>query len=91
MTSKQKTIATYLLTGGYIAKCPPNNYRLRTSDHHVVSKFYDVTFSIFKELLRRDKDGLFLLDRNKVRQLHGSAWIKQEYYKIRKESIAQRA
>ena len=83
MTTNQKTIGKHLLQGANIACCYSSGYRLRTSNHSPIMSFHKDTFKVFKPLLRKEKSGLLVLNKNKVRQLHGAAWLKVEYNKMR--------
>lgn len=82
MTALQKAIVISLLEGGNIANAHKNGYRLRTAKHSVISKFMYPTFHALSDLLRKEKRGLYVIDKNKVRQLRGNAWAKKEYKKI---------
>lgn len=78
MTPLQKDTVEKLLQGFTIANAYRNGYRLRTPQAHVVRKLNEQTFLILKPLLRRHK-GLFVINKNAVRQLHGGSWIKKLY------------
>ena len=78
MSPAQKFIAQKLLEGYYITPYGPHWYRLRSPEHVVVRKLSNKTFKGFKNLLRK-KDTVWLINKNCVRQLHGSTFIKQQY------------
>lgn len=82
MTSLQKAIVVSLLEGCTIYNARSSGYRLRTSNGCVISKFYGPTFYALKPLLRREKNGLYVIDKREVRQLHGKNWVKKEYKKV---------
>lgn len=84
ITPLQKKIITELLAGGSVAKYPRYPYRLRDQSGSVVLKFNQNTFSSLKNLLRKIKDGLFLIDKNEVRKLRGNSWAKKYYKSLRK-------
>lgn len=84
MTSLQKAIVYSLLQGATIYNGRASGYRLRTADGYVISKFYGPTFDALKPLLRRQKNGLFVINKNEVRQLHGKSWVKKQYGKMLK-------
>lgn len=81
MTSLQKAIVLSLLDGCNIANSSRDGFRLRTPQAHVISKFYAQTFNSIRPLLRKEKNGLYVLDKRHVRTLHGQAWVKKEYKK----------
>ena len=83
MTALQKAIVSSLLDGATIANCRASGYRLRTAKGHVIGKFYEPTFFSLKFILRKEKSGLYVIDKNQVRQLHGKSWIKKEYKKLK--------
>lgn len=82
MTHLQKTIVQSLLDGCNIANCKSSGYRLRPAKNNVIAKFYSPTFYSLKKILRKEKSGLYVIDKNAVRQLHGKSWIKKEYKKF---------
>jgi len=79
MTSLQKQIISQLLQDGTIAKYPRYPYRLRDAAGNVQLKFNENTFRSLKNLLRKRKDSLIVIDKNEVRKLRGNAWAKQQY------------
>jgi hypothetical protein len=81
MTSLQKAIVQSLLDGCNIATYRNGNFRLRTANNCVISKFYEPTFDSLKFILRKEKNGLYVIDKKAVRSLHGKTWIKKEYRK----------
>lgn len=89
MTSLQKAIINNLLEGATIANCRSSGYRLRTQEGSVISKFYTPTFYSLKKYLRKEKSGLFVINKNEVRQLHGKSWIKREYKKHLKQNLCK--
>jgi len=79
MTQSQKDIIVHLLAGGSIA-----SYRLRDRNNNPMMKVNPQTFYWLKsEVLRRMPGGFFIINKTKVRQLHGNSWIKKTY----KESL----
>lgn len=81
MTPLQKDTVSLLLKGGTIT-AGSNGYRVRNALHQVEWKIKRSTFYTLKYLLRRTSDGLFMINKNEVRKLHGSNWIKAEYKKL---------
>jgi hypothetical protein len=65
--------------GGTIARNPKYGHRLRDESGTVVIKFYETTFRKIDHLLRKRKDGLFVLDKNEVRKQNGNSWVKKAY------------
>ncbi|MFC4261951.1 hypothetical protein ACFOWM_03610 [Ferruginibacter yonginensis] len=39
------------------------------------------TFRAIKDVLRTISKGVYVINKNKVRQLHGGTWLKQHYKK----------
>lgn len=79
MTDLQKTIFTVLIKGGSIAKTG-QSYRLRDDGVNPVSVFTYRTWFIIRRFVRLDRKlNVFVLDRKKVRALHGKSWLKQQY------------
>ena len=83
MTPLQKKIIIELLSGGTIANYPRFPFRLRNKKNMPIAKFNENTFYSIYSLLRRRKDSLFVIDKNKVRKLRGSTWIKKYYKSIK--------
>jgi hypothetical protein len=81
MTTLQKEIITELLNGGNISGNKTYGYRLRTSNQVCVRKFHDRTLYRVKDVLRKS-GSVYVINKSKVRQLHGSSWIKQHYKSI---------
>lgn len=80
MTSLQKQIVTKLLLEDCtIADCRSSGYRLRSKDHDPVLKFYRSTFLSIKSILRKKAPSLYVIDKNKVRQLNGNTYTKRLY------------
>lgn len=77
MTDAQKHIINHLLAGSSIYSHPLGIY-LR-SDTTFVKKINPRTWRQVKYYTRKGKDGLFVIDKRKVRKEHGNTWIKQTY------------
>ena len=80
MTRLQKDTLLLLLKGGSIS-AGSNGYRVRNSKHLVEWKIKSSSFFTIKYLLRKTKDGLFVMNKTEVRKLHGRNWVKVEYLK----------
>jgi hypothetical protein len=52
MTKLQKHIIDHLFNDAYIVPFGPDCYRLRSSEHHPLRKFYNETFKAIKSILR---------------------------------------
>jgi hypothetical protein len=87
MTAKQKDIIRKLLDGYTIVGNSAYGFRLRDQKKNVAIKFSYKTFFRIKHPLRKHKD-CFLVDKNKMRQMHGSSFAKQLYKKQSKKSAA---
>ncbi len=81
MTRLQKDTLLLLLKGGSIS-AGSNGFRVRNSQHQVEWKIKSSSFYTLKYLLRKTKAGLFVINKNEVRKLHGSNWVKREYTKL---------
>lgn len=78
ITQLQKDIVIELFKGGSIAAYG-KFYRLGDKKHSPVRTFYFNIWFRVKHILRKS-GGMYVLDKNKVRKLHGKNWIKK-YYK----------
>lgn len=89
MSPEQKYIIELLLEGYTIAGNREYGIRLRTPDCRVVRKINERTWDKLKDILRREKSGLIVIDKRKVRQLHGNCIVKRIYkqkLKLKKEN-----
>lgn len=77
MIATQKHIINHLLAGSTIYGHPLGMY-LR-SGTSFVKKINPRTWRQVKYYTRKWKDGLFVIDKRKVRGEHGNTWIKQTY------------
>lgn len=84
MTDLQKEIIQKLLLGYNIYGNPRYGFRLRSPELHPCRRFSYKTFLSIQNLLRK-KGSVFLINKNKVRQLHGKSFAKQEYKNITKK------
>lgn len=83
MTKTQRSIMGYLLKGYSIAAYRTAKYRLRDENNCVVLTMNAATFRAIKPLLRKTPAGLFVADKNRVRQLHGNDLVKRRYKKMK--------
>lgn len=67
-----------LLEGGSLVASGRNGYRVRDAAHNVRLKVTSALFQDIKPVLRR-KGGMFLINKNEVRRLHGNTLLKQWY------------
>lgn len=81
MTDLQKEIIRKLFAGGNIARNGQYGYRLRDEKQNAVASFGYKTFFRIKDLLRK-KDKCFVIDKRKVRQLHGRHFAKKLYKRL---------
>lgn len=84
MTPLQKQIIQELLQGGNIANCFASGYRLRDGTHNGIRRFTAPTFFSLQKFLRKEKSGLYVINKNKIRQERGNAWIKKQYKLLNK-------
>lgn len=78
MTDAQKHIKTSLLNGCSIYG-HQRGFLLRGTENNFVQKVNPRTYRQVKRYLRKEKSGLFVIDKRKVRSEHGNTWIKQQY------------
>ena len=81
MTELQKNTYLLLLKGGSIS-AGSNGYRVRNEKHMVEWKISSPSFYVLKNVLRKTKNGLFVIDKNAIRTLHGNNWVKKQYRKL---------
>lgn len=82
MTGAQKNIINKLLEGCTIYGSQ-HGFRLRDPQSNVIAKVNPRTWRQIKRLCRREKNGLFVIDKRAVRSLHGGSWIKKRYKEIK--------
>jgi hypothetical protein len=78
MTYLQRFILIRMLNGHNISGSGKYGYRLRSAEQLVVRKFYSKTFQDIKKYLRKHND-VWLINKNKIRQMHGRSLVKQHY------------
>jgi hypothetical protein len=86
MTDLQKEIIQKLLLGYNIYGNPRYGFRLRDPQHRPCRRFSYKTFLSIEGLLRK-KGPVFLINKNKVRQLHGKSFAKAEYKSLSKKKL----
>lgn len=79
MTSQQKFIITKLLEGCTIFSAGPGKIRLRDPEGRPIGKVTYRTFYWLNRNLLRKQKGLFVINKTKVRQLHGNSFAKRLY------------
>lgn len=87
MTETQKYIIDMLLDGCTIYGSQ-HGFRLRDAQNNVVKKVNPRTWRQIKRLCRKEKSGLFVLDKRAVRSLHGGSWVKKQYKKSQLQKIS---
>lgn len=80
MTDVTKQLISNLLAGCSIYG-HQRGFLLRGTENNFMRKINPRTYRQVKGYLRKGKDGLFVIDKRRVRSEHGNAWIKQEYKK----------
>lgn len=83
MTKIQKDIIQKLLEGYNVYGNPSYGFRLRSPEMHAHLRFGIRTFYKIRPLLRKS-NGVFLINKSKVRQLHGKTFTKRQYKAILK-------
>lgn len=82
MTNAQKNIILKLLQGHNITINSGQRYRVRDANHNPVQKLSPRTMRNIKHFLRQEKSGLLVIDKRKIRSLHGNSWVKQKYKEL---------
>jgi hypothetical protein len=85
MTQLKKEIIEKLLLGYHIYGNTRYGFRLRDPQHRPCRRFSYKTFLSIQDLLRK-KGSVFLINKNKVRQLHGKSFAKTLYKKVHKKA-----
>lgn len=80
MTNVTKALITNLMDGCSIYTHPLGLY-LRGTENNFIRKINPRTYRQVKRYLRKRQDGLFAIDKRRVRSEHGNTWIKQQYKK----------
>lgn len=84
MAMHAKEIFSLLLTGHSIAGYGKYGYRLRTPDGCPIARIHQHSFEHFKYLvLRQAKNRMWIIDKRKVRSLHGNHICKKLYKEMR--------
>jgi len=79
MTATQKLVVELLLQGHDIEMYRNGPSRVRNENNEVVKVVNTRTVSAIRSLLRKEKSGLLVIDKNKVRQLNGNCIAKKMY------------
>lgn len=85
MTNNQKYIINNLLTGSFIT-IQKGRYRMLDKLRNPQRSFTDKTFKGIKKLLRKDKQGLLVIDLRIVRAMSGNTWVKKLYKSLNKKA-----
>jgi hypothetical protein len=86
MTQLKKEIIEKLLLGYHIYGNTRYGFRLRDPEQRPCRRFSYKTFLSIQGLLRK-KGPVYLINKNKVRQLHGRSFAKTQYKQLAKESV----
>jgi len=78
MTDAQKILITNLLAGCSIYG-HQRGFLLRGTENNFLRKINPRTYRQVKQYLRKEKNGLFVIDKRKVRSEHGNSFIKKTY------------
>lgn len=78
MTDVSKQLISNLLAGCSIYG-HQRGFLLRGTENNFIYKINPRTYRQVKSYLRKRKDGLFVIDKRRVRSEHGNTWIKQQY------------
>jgi hypothetical protein len=89
MTSTQKRVTMYLLSGCYMVKSVSHAgtdcYRIKTANHCPVMNVHKLDM-ILKSVLKKDKHGRYTFNKSLVRQLSRRHLIKKLYIKYKNEN-----
>lgn len=83
MNQLQKKITDYLLKGDYLVKRKNHKdeigFMLYTGNANPVMFVKEDLLKPVKDLLRRNRNSHFVIDKRLVRQMHGKCYIKTRY------------
>ena len=87
MTSTEKRIIRELLKGGSIAHNGISGIRLRDRKFNPVQRVTPRRFYLLKDLLKKNKTGLWVLSPKDILKLRGNSWVKKQYKLSRKSKL----
>lgn len=85
MTSAEKQIIKVLLEGGNIAHDGISGIRLRDKKFNPIRRVTHRRFSLLKDLMKKDKRGLWVISPKNILKLRSNSWAKKQY-KLSKKS-----
>ena len=88
MTSTEKRIIRELLKGGNIAHNGISGIRLRDRKFNPVQKVTPRRFYLLKDLLKKNKTGLWVLSPRAILKLRANSWVKKQY-KLTKQKVVK--
>lgn len=83
MDNSEKQIIKILLSGGTIVNNGQWGIRIRDKKTNPVMKATARRFYLMKDILKKNKKGLWVISPKNILKLHGNSWIKAEYKKQR--------
>jgi hypothetical protein len=84
MTPAQKHIIGLLLKEHTIVHLGVSGIRLKDKAGNPITKVSPRTFRILKDILKKNKKGIWLISPREITRLHGKSWIKQQYKLLKK-------
>lgn len=88
MTSIEKEIIRVLLSGGSIAHNGISGIRLRDKKFNPVRNVTPRRFNIMKDLLKKNKSGMWLISPRAILKLRANSWVKKQY-KLTKQKVVK--
>ena len=83
MNFTEKQIIKVLLEGGNIAHDGISGIRLRDKKFNPIRRVTHRRFSLLKDLMKKDKRGLWVISPKNILKLRGNSWAKKQYKLIR--------
>lgn len=87
MTSKEKQIFKELLAGGNIAHSGQSGIRLRDKTYNPVCKVTKRRFWLMRDLLKKNKNGMWVISPRAVLKLRANSWVKKQYKLVKKKKV----
>lgn len=88
MTSIEKEIIRVLLSSGSIAHNCVSGIRLRDKKFNPVRNVTPRRFQLLKDLLKKNKKGMWVISPRAILKLRANSWVKKQY-KLSKQKVAK--
>lgn len=87
MTFIEKEIIRVLLSGGSIAHNGISGIRLRDNKFNPIRNITPRRFYLLKDLLKKNKTGLWVLSPKDILKLRANSWVKKQYKLGKKKKV----